>query len=283
MVFFLSKLGNCTDFLLAKGDLSPNNVKLFNEVARSLGIADREIKAKNSGFLMRFFTGYNNALAVQLFNRTYFNDSELNKMSEEEKRFVMGHELTHHAKNHAWKKRGVVWMLSVASAVCKKLVEPDSISIKKDSILRRYFLNGWDVFGMATISFWGLLQGQYCQAQEREADQGAVLDAGAHPVDGKKFLHRLYSPDTSDWPLYARLIDVMSLPFVYVLSLPILKQHASHLISLDDRTSDVIALTDQWNQKYKQNKTASEPVLDVDECLIQNAPEVDDEPVKEEN
>lgn len=184
--FFLSKLGNCTDFLLAKGDLSPNNVKLFNEVARSLGIADREIKAKNSGFLMRFFSGYNNALAVQLFNRTYFNDSELNKMSEEEKRFVMGHELTHHAKNHAWKKMGVVWMLSVASAVCKKLVEPDSISIKKDSILRRYFLNGWDVSGMATISFWGLLQGQYCQAQEREADQGAVLDAGAHPVDGKK-------------------------------------------------------------------------------------------------
>ena len=69
----LDGLGSITDVFLSKGKLSKEHEKMFNEVAQSLGIEYRDIKARNSGLLLRLGFGYNNALAVQLTNRVYLN------------------------------------------------------------------------------------------------------------------------------------------------------------------------------------------------------------------
>jgi hypothetical protein len=60
------RLGSCADFILSKGKLSTKHEQQFQSVTASLGLKNRDIKARNSGFLLRFLCGYQNALAFQL-------------------------------------------------------------------------------------------------------------------------------------------------------------------------------------------------------------------------
>lgn len=242
------KLGTVADYFISKGDLSPENESVFNEVAETLGIADRQIKAQNSGLILRLLIGYNNALACAQLNRVYFNDSELNKMTLEQKRFLIAHELTHHAKHHVWKIMAFAVVLAIAQ---KKYIEKAAIHTSGHSaFIDSYFKEGIEIPMFMKFSIWGLIRAQYQQVCEKEADQGAILEAGVHPQDGEAMLNALYKPDTSDWPLYARVNQWIASFLIPIMALPVLKQHVPHLASHEERVADLYKFEDEWKEKF---------------------------------
>lgn len=232
------KIGYGADFVLSKGHVSSEDEKLFKEVAASLGIENRDIKVRNSGLLLRILAGYNNALAIQYLNRVYLNASCLKNMTEGQKRFLMAHELTHHQKNHMWKRIVVMIPLMIAKKAIEKNVEKNGNS----PILQRYFFEGFGIPMILDLSLLGLLQAQLFQMHETEADDSAVLEAGAKIEDGIACLKQIHHPDTKGWPLYAKVFNVVHQMLTPVMCLPIIKQHMPHLVSLKDRASDLSSL-----------------------------------------
>jgi Zn-dependent protease with chaperone function len=228
-------IGYMTDWFLTKGDLSIHNQKIFAEVATKLGIQDRNIKPRNSGLLLRLTWGYNNALAMAQTNRVYFNDTELNKLSEEEKRFLMAHELTHHHQHHIWK-------IIATSIVVDKLLRPCMAHTIKDMnsippFIKNYLTYGygWYINSILLFTLWGLLQAQCQQIHETEADTHAITLAGVDPEAGVRFLQTVYYPDTTDWPLYAKVGAFLQKIMLPIFALPVIKQHVPHLASYQER------------------------------------------------
>lgn len=226
----LNKIGDVTDFFISKGDLSPENEALFNEVAKKLGIAYRNIKAKDSGLILRLLGGYQNALAVQQTNRVYFNNTELNTMSTEEKKFIMGHELTHHANNDVLKMIFMKLFTLVISDQTTNYLTENRIATR-DSILPHYLCSKAETqynilnrfANTFNLNIWGLLNACVMQKIERNADRGAILNAGVHPKDGKTMFKKIYYPNTQDWPLYAKIQHYcFTRPLLFLASLPIL-------------------------------------------------------------
>jgi|GEM_PF-5012248 len=235
-------LGYMTDWFITKGDLSIPNQKIFTEVATKLGIQDRNIKPKNSGLLLRLAWGYNNALAMAQTNRVYFNDTELNKLSDEEKRFLMAHELTHHHQHHIWK-------IIATSLVVDKLLRPRMAHTIKDMnsippFIKNYLTYGygWRINSILLFTLWGLLQAQCSQIHEIEADTNAIILAGADPEAGVRLLHTLYYPDATDWPLYAKVGAFLQRITLPIFVLPVIKQHVPHLASYEERIAHLRGL-----------------------------------------
>lgn len=251
--------GSVTDFFISKGSLSEEDERLFNEVAASLGIEHRNIKPRNAGLLLRLITGYNNAMAIQFSNRAYFNAACLQKMTEGQKRFLMGHELAHHQKNHLHKRVFFEFIKKCVQSMVGELTRP---VIKVNTIgfdfstgsLRqyevdgqgnsplpyRYFVEGFN-FGLE-FSLLGLISAQIHQQQESEADEVAMQLSGATVEDAVAALEGLYCPDTQDWPLYAKIQAILAQLLCPVMCLPIIKQHVPHLASLTDRVEHLQSL-----------------------------------------
>ena len=246
----LDTFGYCTDIILSKGKLSDKHEKMFVEIAKKLGIENRDIKARNSGLLLRLMAGFNNALAVQQTNRVYLNQTCLNEMDDEEIKFLMAHELSHHAKNHIWKRMAAAIALDIASNSinfnCQKPIknffEPSIGHIP----MGRYIFNK----SLATFTIWNLIFAQLCQYQETEADSCAVLQAGVCPQNGVTLLTRLYYPQTESWPLYGKVINIINQLTMPIVSLPIIKEFMPHLTSYTDRAKKLIDLEPEWYQKY---------------------------------
>ncbi len=257
----LDKLGSCFDLIISKGRLSEKDEKLFKEVASSLGIENRDIKPRNSGLLLRLMSGYNNALAMQHLNRVYFNASCLKKMSDGHKKFLMGHELTHHQKNHVWKRAALAVPMWFAQKGIGKLTRPVEKEDKKhfnwktfkkeegpvdvqrhSPVYYRYFSEGFQIPMLVDFSLKSLIMAQFCQRQETEADELAIRNAGATAEDGVACLQQIYYPDTKDWPLYAKVMAVMSRILMPIMSLPVIKQHMPHLVSFKERAEHLRGL-----------------------------------------
>lgn len=226
-------LGSLSDYIIARGDLSPENQAIFEQIAKDLGIADRDIKAKDSGLIFRLFTGYHNAMAHQLTNRAYFNDSELNKLSREERKFIMAHELTHH-QNHDHFCR--IFLKSLCT-IAPMILAHNNILNKNSSYLNQYLLNGWSILDIVNLNIWQLLFAQCAQCQERAADANALLCTDIDIQDATGALQYLHYPNTEGWPLYAKVTNFIVQYLRKFLSLPILKEHFPHLVSFDERVA----------------------------------------------
>ncbi|OGB97647.1 hypothetical protein A3F06_03905 [candidate division TM6 bacterium RIFCSPHIGHO2_12_FULL_36_22] len=235
------KVGCATDWFLTKGDLSEHNQKLFEEMAAKLGIQDRNIKAKNSGLFLRLMAGYQNALAMQHLNRTYFNDTVLNEMSDDAKRFLMAHELVHHRQNHVF-KRGLAIMLLKCATIASTIALAG-----QNNFNARYLSNGINL-RIARLSLWKLIEAQIMQGQETEADTKAITIACADPEFGVEALDSLYHPNATDWPLYAKVLLLFQKATIWLYDWPILKQHAPHLVSYKERVAYVRSLKKNKNQ-----------------------------------
>lgn len=231
------KIGSVTDLIYTKGDIDKEDEALFKEVAQSLGIADRKVKPKNSGLLVRLLMGYNNAAAISLFNRVYLNASCLKKMTTEEKRYLMAHELSHHKNHDSWKIAGLnLLKLYVTSEIAKSLTSSDGVKTHSP-FYGRYFLEGFTVAFLFELSLKSLLFGQALQKIELEADRLAITRGGASAQAAASCLHDMYHPDTTDWPLYAKAVNKISQIFMPIYSLPIIKEHMPHLTCLEDRVA----------------------------------------------
>jgi hypothetical protein len=86
---------------------------------------------------------------------------------------------------------------------------------------------------------------QFCQRQETEADELAVQKVGAKVEDGVACLQQIYYPDTQDWPLYAKVINIWYRILMPIMSLPIIKHHIPHLASFKDRIEHLKGLQKQ--------------------------------------
>lgn len=226
--------GSLTDFFVSKSNLTEEDERLFNEIAASYGIDHRQIKARNSGLLLRLICGYNNALANQLTNRVYFNAACLLKMTEGQKRFLMGHELAHHKKNHHFKFTLVDLVKKGLRAIICSLTQPSSVYVQGNSPLYlRYFAEGFQ-FGV-DFSLLGLIDAQIHQRCETEADEISIESAGTTLDDSDAVLESLYCPDTKDWPLYARIYAMLAKLLIPIMNLPVIKQHVPHLASKTER------------------------------------------------
>ncbi len=251
----LDKFGSCMDLILSKGHLSEKDEKLFKEVASSLGIENRNIKPKNSGLLLRLIGGYNNALAMQQLNRVYFNASCLKRMSDGQKKFLMGHELVHHQKNHTWKRLVFSYLMNFTQHKVEKLTRPQKVvkrsreneivELGHTPLYYRYFSEGFKPKFLLEFSLKSLIIAQFVQRQETEADELAIQNTGATTEDAVAFLQHLYYPDTENWPLYAKIMHRINSLFMPILSLPIIKQHMNHLTSFKERAEHLKGLNKQ--------------------------------------
>ena len=253
---FLGKLGSYADIVFSKGEVSKEHQRMFQEIVTSLGIENRNIKIKNSSLLIRLIGGYNNAFAVQYFNRVYFNESCLNEMNDEQKKFLMSHELTHHSKNHLWKRAALHIILF--EFLQKNIIElAKKNNMSRDNYLYRYFTDGFGNSKVLLFSIWHLIEAQVHQNQETEADTEAILKLGVHPQDGVKLLEHLYYPKTDSWPLYAKLMQKYIQLCMPIMRLPIIKQHIPHLASFDERAKHIQQLEKEWEKRHGKQQTAS--------------------------
>ena len=252
----LTYLHSAGDLFLSRGNVDAEHEKLFQEVAQDLSIEDRNIKIKNSGWLLRILTGYNNAISVQLFNRVYINNSELRKMSLGEKKFLKAHELTHQQKNHYYK----VIITSIFLAVLKTSTQKSLRSVD-NGLIKKYCTDGFGIPLLCTFGLWQLLEAQIKQSHEREADREAILTVGVHPEDGVSYLDNyLCHPDTRDWPLFFSFFQKIQNLIMPLLSLPIIKQHMPHLVSFEDRVALLRALEVEWQLRHG-NKSYADAVV----------------------
>ena len=112
-------------------------------------------------------------------------------------------------------------------------------------IYYRYFVEGYAVPLLLEFSLKSLIMAQICQRQETEADESAILKVGATPEDGIACLQQLYYPNTKDWPLYAKVGNLINRVLMPILSLPVIKQHMPHLTSFKERTEHLRNLKKQ--------------------------------------
>lgn len=220
-------LGNLTDPLLTRGNLSEKHQKMFNEVARKLGIEDRGIQPKNVGLLARLYFGYANGFAVAFTNRAYFNDDALAQLSDEQKQFFMAHELTHLRNHHAFK---FIPIHFITFKFLKHIIQ--SVNGENDpnnSFVGKYFQEGNKLFGLVPFSIFSLAEGQITQRFETEADTEAVTIAGLDPEDGVNWLEAAFeNPDTTNWPLYAKIQLAIINCIKIIYNLPMINLHISH-------------------------------------------------------
>ncbi len=227
----LDTFGALTDYIVTKGDLSPENVALFDQVANDLGIANREIKAKNSGLLLRLFFGYHNPVACQGTNRVYLNDSVLNALNLNERKFIIAHELTHHQDHHLFKRQFLIYILSIL----KVALTYSACFDNNESYLHKYMTNGWSLAGIE-FNIFALILAQYAQQQELAADANALLSTDIDMQDAEKALQQVHYPDTKEWPLYGRIINFFNYYLMeYFCTLPVVKEHVPHIASFKDR------------------------------------------------
>lgn len=231
------KLGGITDWFLTRGKLSEKHEAMFDELVKKFNLEDREIKARNTGLLLRLLLGYQAAEAVQLCNRVYLNEDCLREMSDEPIKFIMAHELTYHDRNYDFKQ---MWLSLMIDMIIEDLCSSKGIDrLLGDHYATNYFTSG--IF-LPKLSIWGLLEGQISQYCETEADAEAIIMVGINPEDGAKAIEYLFCKNTKNWPLYARIRAIFFKINVWIESLPILKQHALHLASFDDRVAHLRSL-----------------------------------------
>ncbi len=279
------KLGSITDPILTRGELSEKHKQMFEETAKKLGIDHRDIKARNSGLIMRLFFGYNNAMAYPQTNRVYINEDCLNEIDDNSKQFLMAHELDHHLNHDIFSKIVInnIAFPRVEDAIVKSCAIKGFIDGENDNFAKQYMTYGinyhpyWMLLpklGISNeiiikiiqfllplpginLSFLELLKGKINQSFETRADTQAVTIAGVNPDGGVKLMRYLHHPDTKNWPLYAKIKQFCIEKFVLpVISLPLFKEHVDHLVSLEDRIAHIKSLKPQW-EKMQEEKQKS--------------------------
>lgn len=235
----LDRIGSITDWVLSRGKLEEKYEKMFQEVAASLGIADREVKARNSGLFFRLAFGYQNALAFQPTNRVYLNEDFLRELGDDEVKFLMAHELTHH-RNHDALIFGIT--AGMLASIQTNIMSKQRINGTADSYLDRYLARGWTFPLLPQLSARSLVEGQIHQHCETRADTQAVTVAGADPEAGARLMENIYDPETKNWPLYARFNQFFLGIMLKVYALPIIKSHAPHLASCKERVAHILSL-----------------------------------------
>lgn len=255
------KVGVVADKILTRGELSEKHTKMFEEVATKLGIEKRKIKVRNTGLLLRFVTGYSNAMAIPYWNRVYMNEDSLAEMSDEAKKFIMAHELVHHREHHIWKRLIVGRVIDKVALQVVLNAKNKEIINGNDALLTQYFTYGcivpqnssWLTRGLFRLvpepSIWGLAKSQYSQSHEIEADAKAVTIAGMNPEAGVEVINYLYYPTTANWPLYAKVSNIVHRILLPIMSLPILKEHVSHPAH-KDRVAHLMSLKEEWQKKH---------------------------------
>jgi hypothetical protein len=261
----LDRFGSVADSILARGDLSPENQKLVEEVAAKLHLEHRDIKAKNAGFILRMWFGYESVLAIQELNRVYFNDDVLNEYPQDTRKFAIARGLSHHYDNRSWK-----WLLFskvllsyvkkfvISKAVQKEFIiskfKPDGELIVSGNDLAEYLTIGSKFRGILLGSIWDLLLAQYDQQQEMYTDATAVIVAGLNPAFGKDFLYQSTYPTTDTWPLYARAFNLFRRVVRPIYSLPIIRhhrmQHRYNSVLYETRIAQLDSLQDEWQRRH---------------------------------
>ncbi|HEV2601229.1 MAG TPA: M48 family metalloprotease [Candidatus Babeliales bacterium] len=234
--------GTITDFFLSRGQMSEKHIRLFEEVAQQLQIEHRGIKLRNSGFLLRLFPvdlrflfnylsilsyrleGYYGIRSHQSLNRVYLNEDWLNQMTDEQKRFVIAHSLTHHSQDHGFMREVVLWILShIVNTLRASYVSKNQgrlISLAQMVCIMQLF-----------------------QKLEHYSDEQAAELAYCPPVHLAAVVKSLYYPDAEDAPWYARLQMFAKKAICTITSLPIIKSFVAYR-SMHDRAAHVSGVKD---------------------------------------
>lgn len=254
-------VGDVTDLIAAKGKLSKKNQVIFDEMAKKIDIDNRNIQVRNSGLLMRLGVGYNFSAYEPFTNRVYVNESFLNELTTEQKKFVFAQALIAAKNNHAFKKLALAYaadytngfardlavrngLLNRVHVIVRNIDNQDQILEEYDdypnnNVIKQYLAVGiYNRFGIR-LSLANLITAQINQAYDKEANIDAIKIAGIKPEEAIACIEKMYHPDTDKWPAYAKIQNVIIQLRFALMSLPILKQHAHDLVSSDDCKDDI--------------------------------------------
>lgn len=244
--------GAIQDLFISQGKLNGANQQIFDEATRSLGIEHRGIQARKSGLLIKLLGGYTKACAYQSTNRIYLNDAFLNELTDEQKKFIITHELIHHSQNHGWKAGAATGAISMGAIILSVILAGEKMVT--NNALKQYFIKYFtEGFGNArTVSFsiYSLLLAQLVQHQNREADTLAITTGNIKPSDAIGALEHTYMREqrSNNWPWYAKWQAACAPLLLKILSLPVIKQHIQPAACLDDRVAHLMSLQIQNQQ-----------------------------------
>jgi Zn-dependent protease with chaperone function len=230
---FADYVGQESDIILSKGHLEDKYEKMFQDLCHKMQIHDRNIKVRNSGLILRLLTGYHNALACQLNNRVYLNQSVIKELNDDSVKFMMAHELIHHKRHHNLETLKISLLIDLSKKISTNIFNKKG---ENKDFLISYLTNGSNSFG---LSVWGLLKAKFCQEQELQADREAITIGGQSIDSGINLMENLYNPNTTNWPLYAKYSWFISKIYLKIGSLPIIKDHVPHLASKEDRIKEL--------------------------------------------
>lgn len=279
---FCNFVGTLNDLLVSRGNFSPKNEQLFQEVARSINIDKRKVKLKNSGILIRFLQGYHSNHSSQLCNRIYINQDWFDQLPENQKRFLLTQMLLHHRNEqggmeffvHMIPLRIFMWL---ARSVTHRLISDNANPIKRyistpvgnlvQPRVELVFDHPEDLFNRQIIGFRArkvidffalfnlcrLLSAQLSQHLESKLDHDAVIVAELDPEIGVELMKSIYQPDTAQWPIYGKLqMGIYRAIIEPIKCLPIIKQHCANLVSYKDRVAYLRSLKDKWLETQDQ-------------------------------
>ncbi len=106
-------------------EVSPENEQFIRDIQKEIGLENQRIRIKRMSKLATRLFGRENAFAT-LGNNLFISEDWFNTLSQEEKRFLVGHELAHLKKRHPLKMYGInigrlLLSICIAEALKKRL------------------------------------------------------------------------------------------------------------------------------------------------------------------
>ena len=248
--------GTMADLFVANGKLSPKNEQMFRDIAEKMGIADRKIKVRNSGLLLRFLR-YQGVFSYQRLNRAYLNDNFLNELSDSEKKFWIATAAAYHAQHIGVKdflgSFGIFNILAIFLSFIAPQSMGNNLINKLQRILVRYAIEGYEIPLIKELPIIGkiissrlpnfslphLLYGQYIQNLKKKADRKAIFYAEIDSQEAAKAITASYYPEKKQWPAYAHIQDSIIKVIEPFATLPFVRHHFSYLMSISDRIKNI--------------------------------------------
>lgn len=232
---FFDALGSVADLLLSRGKLSDKHEKMFDEIAKRLGIECHKIKIRNSGLLTRLFFGYTHTRHMN--NSIHINEDFFKELNDEQKQCFMAHELIHLRRNH---RLLLLFFGSYIFNLQKNIIYSRDTPLDADPITQR--LKWASLLSLISISY--LIDAQFFQYEELAADAETIDIVDTENMIA--LLRSLYYPNTDAWPFYAKLQQAFRSLYDIIRSLPIIKQH-SYYCSFNERAEHLRNLSSNKN------------------------------------
>lgn len=196
--------------------LSQINELKIQKIVQDMGMSEYSIEIRKMNNFALAHTGRDNALVLPFLNYLFISEDFFEELTEQEQRFLIGHELMHIYSNHGAKRLGFLFSALAAGVIFEDRIlnEPEKArKIKrfvtsKVGSLGYMFLRGLWPVGITVAGI--LTTFKLARSQEEIADKEVVVRLGKDSIAGGISLLEKFDEECGDRSKYAKLRGLIS-------------------------------------------------------------------------